>query len=113
MPQSSMPHERSVKRQKSTQYRLEIDPQSYAKFMLAIANGLGVASAAEASGITATTAKRWSKKGEVLADEELPPHSQPWQYARFWTDYKKSRATFELAHVYNINQHSISDRSGQ
>ena len=115
MPQSSMPFERSIKRRKSTQFRFDISPESYSTFMMCIKNGMGIDPSAWAAGLPPTTVKNWLEKGEILAEEidSLKPESTSWQYARFWTDYKKSWAYFEMGHSSNIADHSVSNKPGQ
>lgn len=102
----SVPPERSIKRRKSNQYRFDIGPQEYATFMAGIRNGLSIDDAAWNANLTPRRVFDWLAKGEILADEDLPPHSQAWQYARFWHDFKKASSNFVGLHVANINNAS-------
>jgi hypothetical protein len=113
MPQSSMPFERSIKRTKSTQFRMEITPQQYKEFMQGITNGLSIETASWNAGINPKTVRNWLDKGQVLAGEDLPPHSQAAQYQRFSEDHEKSRARFEALHAGNINSKATAKSSGE
>lgn len=108
-----MSFERSLKRTKSTQYRMEIDPQAYKLFMDAIANGMSIESASHVAGLRPKTVQSWLEKGDILEGEDLPVGCSAWQYARFSSDYKKSRALFEAKHVANINTKATSESPGQ
>jgi hypothetical protein len=109
----SIPYERSLKRSKSTTFRMEIGPQQYKDFMQAVLNGMGIDSAAWAAGLSPSTVKHWLEKGKILDGEDLPENTAAWQYSRFWTDYQKARALFEASHVNNICRHSETNRKGQ
>jgi hypothetical protein len=113
MPNGSMPFERSLKRRKSTQYRMEINPQQYKDFMTGITNGMSIESASWNAGINPRTTRNWLEKGKLLADEDLPPHSQAWQYALFFHDHEKSRAKFEALHAGNINSKAMTKSPGE
>jgi hypothetical protein len=113
MPKASIPFDRSIKRTKSTQYRMEISPQQYEAFMQGIANGLSIETASWNAGINPKTVRNWLEKGQILAGEDLPPHSQAWQYQRFSEDHEKSRARFEALHVANINCKSTAKSPGE
>ncbi|MGB8703159.1 MAG: hypothetical protein WCD18_27385 [Thermosynechococcaceae cyanobacterium] len=113
MPHGSMPFERSIKRVKSTQYRMEINPQQYKAFMEGITNGLSVETASWNAGIKPKTVRSWLEKGEILAGVDLPPHSQAWQYQRFSEDHEKARAKFEALHAGNINSKAVAETPGQ
>lgn len=113
MPNGSMPFERSIKRVKSTQYRMEITPQQYKNFMQGITNGLSIETASWNAGINPKTVRNWLEKGEILAGVDLPPHSQAWQYQRFSEDHEKSRAKFEALHAGNINSKAVTKSPGE
>lgn len=113
MPNGSMSFERSIKRTKSTQFRMEISPQQYKDFMQGITNGLSIETASWNAGINPKTVRSWLEKGEILAGVDLPPHSQAWQYQRFSEDHEKSRAKFEALHSSNINNHAVANAPGQ
>jgi hypothetical protein len=108
MPNGSMPFERSIVRRKSTQYRFDIGLKEYALFMSAIANGVSIEDSAWAAGLIPQRVHDWLKKGKILfeSDAELTAHSQSWQYARFWEDFKKASSGFVIRHVVNINDAS-------
>lgn len=112
MPKASMPFDRSIKRTKSTQFRMEISPQQYKDFMQGITNGLSIETASWNAGINPKTVRSWLEKGQILAGEDLPPHSQAWQYQRFSEDHEKSRAKFEALHSSNINNHAVDNAPG-
>jgi hypothetical protein len=104
MPLGTVPVERSIKRRKSTSYRMDMHPNDYAAFINAILNG----SSFEAAGWNANTnpalIKTWLERGEILDDcDDFPQNSQAWQYVRFFRDYKKAVAQMEILHVCNIN----------
>jgi hypothetical protein len=109
----TIPYERSLKRSKSTSYRMEISPEAYKAFMQGILNGLGIDPASRSAGLFPATVKHWLEKGKILEGEELPENTAAWQYSRFWTDYQKARALFEASHVNNICRHSETNRKGQ
>lgn len=113
MPKASMPFDRSIKRTKSTQFRMEISPQQYKDFMQGITNGLSIETASWNAGINPKTVRSWLEKGQILAGEDLPPHSQAWQYQRFSEDHEKSRAKFEALHSSNINNHAVTKAPGE
>lgn len=113
MPKASMPFDRSIKRTKSTQFRMEISPQQYKDFMQGITNGLSIETASWNAGINPKTVRSWLEKGQILAGEDLPPHSQAWQYQRFSEDHEKSRAKFEAIHAGNINSKATTKSPGE
>jgi hypothetical protein len=113
MPNGSMPYERSLKRTKSTQFRMEVSPQQYKDFMQGITNGLSIETASWNAGVNPKTVRSWLEKGEILAGEDLPPHSQAWQYQRFSEDHEKARAKFEALHSSNINNHAVAKAPGE
>jgi hypothetical protein len=113
MPKASMPFDRSIKRTKSTQFRMEITPQQYEAFMQGITNGLSIETASWNAGINPKTVRSWLEKGSILAGEDLPPHCQAWQYQRFSEDHEKSRARFEALHAGNINSKATTKSQGE
>jgi hypothetical protein len=113
MAKASIPFDRSIKRRKSTQFRMEITPQQYKDFMQGVTNGLSIETASWNAGINPKTVRCWLEKGAILEGEDLPPHSQAWQYQRFSEDHEKSRAKFEALHAGNINSKATAESSGQ
>jgi hypothetical protein len=113
MAKASIPFDRSIKRRKSTQFRMEITPQQYKDFMQGVINGLSIETASWNAGINPKTVRCWLEKGAILEGEDLPPHSQAWQYQRFSEDHEKSRAKFEALHAGNINSKATAESPGQ
>jgi hypothetical protein len=107
MSLGSVPFDRSIKRRKSTQYRFDIGPKEYEAFMAGIRNGLSIEDASWNANLTPRRVFDWLKKGEILADEELPVGCSAWQYSRFWHDFKKASSNFVGIHVANINAASV------
>jgi hypothetical protein len=109
MSLGSIPFERSIVRKKSTQFRFDIDPAVYQKFMDAVYSGVSVKDSAWAAGVKPDTVYHWLEKGEILfeSDAELPPHSTAWQYARFFHDYKIVSSQAVVKHSINIDSASV------
>jgi hypothetical protein len=109
MSLGSVPFERSIVRKKSTQFRLDIDPEVYRKFMEGVYSGVSVVDSAWAAGVKPDTVYHWLEKGEILfeSDAELPPHSAAWQYARFFHDYKIASSQAVVKHSINIDSASV------
>lgn len=107
-PLGSIPFERSIVRKKSTQFRFDIDPSAYQRFMDAIYSGVSIEDSAWSAGVQPRLAYMWIEKGKVLyeSDAELPTHSTAWQYARFFQDYKKAASQAVVKHSINIDSAS-------
>ncbi len=110
---NSMPFDRSIKRRKSTQYRMEITPEQWRNFMDGITNGLSIETSSWSAGVPPRTVRNWLEKGEILADEDLPVGSAAAQYQAFWRGHEKARAKFEALHAGNINSKATTKSSGE
>jgi hypothetical protein len=108
MPLGTVPIERTIRKRKSNQYRLDIDPLKYAAYIDALTNGASKEAAAWNVGLNPNLIRKWMERGELLEEvDDFPENSQAWQYVRFFRDVKKAIAQFELLHVANINTASV------
>lgn len=109
---STIPPKQALSRRKSTQYRLDIDPQTWQDFFNRVRNGISFNSCCYGAGLKPANVQTWLSKGQLLSEEDLPPQHSAWQYVRFWQEFQKSRAEFESLHRANINNHATAKSPG-